>query len=75
MPPYGGTPLEPDELKAVAAYVYAISRRRRFNRYLPGENTHRGDMHREALARGSPIRGTPECFFCLSVDKSLRPHL
>jgi glucose/arabinose dehydrogenase/mono/diheme cytochrome c family protein len=28
MPPYGGTPLEPDELKAVAAYVYAISRKK-----------------------------------------------
>lgn len=26
MPPLGGTALEPDELKAVAAYVYAISR-------------------------------------------------
>jgi glucose/arabinose dehydrogenase/mono/diheme cytochrome c family protein len=28
MPPYGGTTLEPDELKAVAAYVYAISRKK-----------------------------------------------
>jgi glucose/arabinose dehydrogenase/mono/diheme cytochrome c family protein len=28
MPPYGGTPLKPDELKAVAAYVYAISRKK-----------------------------------------------
>jgi glucose/arabinose dehydrogenase/mono/diheme cytochrome c family protein len=28
MPPYGGTPLEPDELKAVAAYVYTISRQK-----------------------------------------------
>jgi glucose/arabinose dehydrogenase/mono/diheme cytochrome c family protein len=26
MPPFGGTPLKPDEAKAVAAYVYAISR-------------------------------------------------
>ncbi|MEA3177849.1 MAG: hypothetical protein QOI59_1372 [Gammaproteobacteria bacterium] len=28
MPPYGGTALKPDELKAVAAYVYAISRKK-----------------------------------------------
>jgi glucose/arabinose dehydrogenase/mono/diheme cytochrome c family protein len=28
MPPFGGTPLKPDELKAVAAYVYAISRQK-----------------------------------------------
>ena len=28
MPPYGGTTLKPDELKAVAAYVYAISRKK-----------------------------------------------
>jgi hypothetical protein len=28
MPPDGGTALKPDELKAVAAYVYAISRRK-----------------------------------------------
>jgi mono/diheme cytochrome c family protein len=28
MPPYGGTTLEPDEVKAVAAYVYAISRKK-----------------------------------------------
>jgi hypothetical protein len=28
MPPDGGTTLKPDELKAVAAYVYAISRRK-----------------------------------------------
>jgi glucose/arabinose dehydrogenase/mono/diheme cytochrome c family protein len=28
MPPYGGTMLKPDELKAVAAYVYAISRKK-----------------------------------------------
>jgi len=28
MPPNGGTSLEPDELKAVAAYVYAISRKK-----------------------------------------------
>ncbi len=28
MPPFGGTSLEPDELKAVAAYVYAISRKK-----------------------------------------------
>jgi mono/diheme cytochrome c family protein len=28
MPPYGGTTLKPDELKAVSAYVYAISRKK-----------------------------------------------
>jgi glucose/arabinose dehydrogenase/mono/diheme cytochrome c family protein len=28
MPPFGGTTLKPDELKAVAAYVYAISRQK-----------------------------------------------
>jgi mono/diheme cytochrome c family protein len=28
MPPNGGTTLKPDELKAVAAYVYAISRKK-----------------------------------------------
>jgi mono/diheme cytochrome c family protein len=28
MPPNGGTSLEPDQLKAVAAYVYAISRKK-----------------------------------------------
>jgi glucose/arabinose dehydrogenase/mono/diheme cytochrome c family protein len=28
MPPYGGTMLKPDELKAVAAYIYAISRQK-----------------------------------------------
>jgi len=28
MPPFGGTPLKPDEAKAVAAYVHAISRQK-----------------------------------------------
>ena len=28
MPPMGGAPLKPDEVKAVAAYVYAISRQK-----------------------------------------------
>jgi hypothetical protein len=28
MPPMGGVPLKPDEVKAVAAYVYAISRQK-----------------------------------------------
>jgi mono/diheme cytochrome c family protein len=28
MPPFGGTPLKPDEAKAVGAYVYAISRQK-----------------------------------------------
>jgi mono/diheme cytochrome c family protein len=28
MPPLGGSPLKPDEVKAVAAYVYATSRKK-----------------------------------------------
>lgn len=28
MPPFGGTPLKPDQVKAVVAYVYAISRQK-----------------------------------------------
>ncbi|HEY0969376.1 MAG TPA: c-type cytochrome [Gemmatimonadales bacterium] len=28
MPPYGGTPLPPDRLEAVAAYVYSLSHQR-----------------------------------------------